>query len=54
MDPVNIELKLDTKPHADRLHNIPKVYEKMAKTEVNCLCTVYVVLEKLSHTQDRP
>ena len=51
MDPANIELKLDTKTHAGRLHNIPKY---MAKTEVNCLCTVHVVLEKLSHTQDRP
>ena len=50
-DPVNIEQKADAKPHTGRFYNIPKAYKKMAKMEVNLLCTIDV-LEKLSHTED--
>ena len=45
MKPVEIELKEDAKPYAVRFYNIPKAQEKMAKTEVCCLCTVDI-LEK--------
>ena len=46
--PVDIELQEDAKPHAGRFYNTPKAYNKIAKTEVNRLCTVDV-LEKLNH-----
>ena len=53
MRPVEIKLKDDAKPQASRFYNIPKVQEKMARTEINRLYTVNV-LKKLSHTKDSP
>lgn len=51
MNPVNIKLKADAKLHAGIFYNIPKAYKSIAKTKMNCLCTVDV-LEKLNHTED--
>ena len=51
--PVEIELTSNTKPYARKFYNVPKAYKDMAKTEVNCFCTVDV-LEKHSHTTDSP
>ena len=53
MQPVGIELKPDMKPYASKYYNVPKAYDRMARTEVNHLCTVNV-LEKLSHNMDSP
>ena len=53
MWPVDIKLKPDIKPYASKLYNVPKAYDRIAKIEVNCLCT-NVVLANLSHTTDSP
>ena len=41
--PVDIELQPGSKPYAGRYYNIPKAYEKMAKTENTRLVTVDVL-----------
>ena len=53
MQPIDIELKVDTKQYVSKFYNVPKAYEQMAKTEVNRLFTVDA-LEKLSHTTNSP
>ena len=51
--PVDIELQPGSKPYAGWYYNIPKAYNKMAKTKNARLVTVDV-LEKLHHVNNSP
>ena len=53
MRPVEIELIPDTKLYTSKFYKVPIAYGKIAKTEVNCLCTV-CTLEKVSQIADSP
>ena len=37
---VEIELIPDSKPNASKFYNVPKAYDRKAKKEMNCLCTI--------------
>ena len=53
MEPADIEPQKGTKSYTSRFYNIPKAYKKMAKTKVNHLCTVDILL-KHSYTENSP
>ena len=51
--PVDIELQPVIKPYAGRYYNIPKAYNKIAKTE-NERLDIVDILEKLNHVNNSP